>query len=157
MLQKGKATPQIQEWYDKLAPVVQEAREMLKDLKPEKLVRRSGCEQDEGGDFRLDFFWQTYIVDGEDFGVRWAESGKETPTFIASLILTYLVTADGTTPSARWIGFRELPDGMFYAQAFEGYSGGRLVRELGRGLWAGLRSGPRPNAAVLTRTDSDPP
>jgi rhamnopyranosyl-N-acetylglucosaminyl-diphospho-decaprenol beta-1,3/1,4-galactofuranosyltransferase len=25
----------------------------------------------------------------------------------------------------------------------------RLTRELGRGLWAGLRAGPRPNAAVL--------
>ncbi|GAA4615908.1 glycosyltransferase [Actinoallomurus liliacearum] len=31
-----------------------------------------------------------------------------------------------------------------------------LVRDLGRGLWAGLRSGPRPNEAVLTDTDSVP-
>ncbi|MEV5705971.1 glycosyltransferase [Actinoallomurus sp. NPDC052274] len=31
-----------------------------------------------------------------------------------------------------------------------------LVRDLGRGLWAGLRSGPRPNEAVLTDTDSAP-
>ncbi|WP_308206929.1 glycosyltransferase [Actinoallomurus rhizosphaericola] len=31
-----------------------------------------------------------------------------------------------------------------------------LVRDLGRGLWAGLRSGPRPNDAVLTDTDSEP-
>ena len=49
MLQEGNPTPQVQEWYDKLAPVVQEARETLKDLTPEKLVLRSGCERDEGG------------------------------------------------------------------------------------------------------------
>jgi GT2 family glycosyltransferase len=34
---------------------------------------------------------------------------------------------------------------------------GRLARELGRGVWAGMRSGPRPNADVLTCTRSDPP
>jgi GT2 family glycosyltransferase len=32
-----------------------------------------------------------------------------------------------------------------------------LARELGRGLWAGVRTGPRPNADVLTRRHSDPP
>jgi hypothetical protein len=136
MLQKGSPTPQIQEWYDKLAPVVQEARETLKALKPEKLALRSGCEQDADGDFRLGFFWQQYVIDGGDFGVRRADSGKETPSFIASLILTYMVIADGTTPSGRWIGFRELPDGMFYVQAFQGYSGGRLVREIEGGIEA---------------------
>jgi hypothetical protein len=141
MLQKGNPTPQIQEWYDKLAPVVQEARETLKALTPEKLVLRSGCQRDEDGNYRLDFFWQTYLIDGEGFGVRWADSGKETPSFIASLVLTYLVTADGTTPSGRWIGFRELPEGLFYVRAFEGYSGGRLVRELQGGVDAFRRGG----------------
>lgn len=136
MLQKGSPTPQLQEWYDKLAPVVQEARETLKALEPEKLVLRSGCERDADGDFRLDFFWRQYVIDGGDFGVRRADSGEETPSFIASLILTYLVTADGATPSGRWIGFRELPDGMFYVQAFRGYSGGRLVREIEGGVEA---------------------
>jgi GT2 family glycosyltransferase len=33
----------------------------------------------------------------------------------------------------------------------------RLVRELGRGLWAGLRAGPRPNSVVLTGRGSGPP
>ena len=56
----------------------------------------------------------------------------ETPTeFTQALILTYLVTADGTPPSGRWIAYRDLPDGMFYAQAFRGYAENRLARELG--------------------------
>ncbi|MFN2167538.1 MAG: DUF3786 domain-containing protein, partial [Anaerolineae bacterium] len=38
------------------------------------------------------------------------------------------------------IGFRELPEGMFYVQAFEGYSGKRLVRELPEGIAAFRRA-----------------
>ncbi len=134
MLQKGESTPQLQQWFDRLAPVVEEARETLRRLKPGKLVLRSGCEQDEEGNFCLTFFWREYIISADDFAVRRADTNDEQPSFIQSLILTYLVTADGTTPSSRWIGFRELPDGMFYVQAFQGYTGGRLVRELGGGI-----------------------
>lgn len=140
MLQKTKPTPQIQEWYDKLAPVVREAREKLRQVKPGKLALRSGCERDADGNLRLTFLWQEYVVSGDDFTVRWAGSGDEAPSFFQSLILTYLVTADGTTPSSRWIGFRDLPDGMFYVRAFQGYTGGRLVRELEGGIEAVRRA-----------------
>ena len=134
MLQQGKPTPQLEQWFDKLAPVVAEARTALCALEPDKLMLRSGCERDEDGDFRLPFFWQEYFISAADFTVRRADTGEESPSFIQSLILTYLVIADGTTPSSRWIGFRELPDGMFYAQAFQSYTGGRLVRELRGGI-----------------------
>ena len=140
MLQKGEPTPQLQQWFDRLAPVVEEARATLRRLKPGKLVLRSGCEQDEDGSFRLTFFWREYVISAGDFTVRRASTGEELPSFTQSLILTYLVTADGTTPSSRWIGFRDLPDGMFYVQAFQGYSGGRLVRELG-GFAASVQPG----------------
>lgn len=140
MLQRGKPTPQIQEWYDKLAPVVKEAQAALREVKPGKLVLRSGCEQDADGNFCLSFFWREYVVTGDDFVVRRADTGEEVSSFTKSLILTYLVTADGTTPSSRWIGFRELPSGMFYAQAFQGYSGDRLVREMEGGA-AAFRQG----------------
>jgi hypothetical protein len=103
-----------------------------------KLVLRSGCEQDGDSDFRLTFFWQEYVISGKDFTVRRAATGEACSSFTQSLILTYLATADGTTPSSRWVGFRELPDGMFYVQAFQGYTGARLVRELQGGL-AGFR------------------
>jgi hypothetical protein len=140
MLQPGQPTPQLQEWYDKLAPVVEGARETLRQVKPGKLVLRSGCERDADGNFRLAFFWREYVVSASDFTVRRADTGEEVSSFIQSLILTYLATADGTTPSSRWIGFRELPDGMFYAQAFQGYSGNRLVRELQGGVEAFRRA-----------------
>jgi len=140
MLQSGKPIPQIQEWFDKLAPVVKEARATLQTLKPGKLVMYSGCEEDTDGNFRLTFFWQEYVISGDDFTVRRADTGEEPSSFIKSLILTYLVTADGTTPSGRWIGFRELPDGMFYVQAFQSYAGARLVRELEGGPGGGIEA-----------------
>ncbi len=140
MLQKGESTPQLRQWLDRLAPVVEEARETLGRVKPGKLALRSGCERDDDGNFCLAFFWQEYVVAGRDFVVRRADTGEEVPSFFQSLILTYLVTADGTTPSSRWIGFRDLPDGMFYVQAFQGYTGGRLVRELEGGLEAFRRA-----------------
>lgn len=143
MLQQSKPTPKLQEWYDKLAPVVEEARATLSQVKPGKLVLRSGCKQDADGDFRLSFFWHEYVISGDDFAVRRADTGDEMPSFIQSIILTYLATADGTTPSSRWIGFRELPAGMFYAQAFQGYSGGRLVRELEGSIEAFRRAAER--------------
>lgn len=134
MLQQGKSTPQLEQWFDKLAPVVEEARATLRSLKPGKLAMYSGCEQDTDGNFCLAFFWQEYVISSDDFIVRRADTGVETSSFTQSLILTYLAAADGTTPSSRWIGFRDLPDGMFYVQAFQGYTGARLIRELSGGI-----------------------
>jgi hypothetical protein len=47
------------------------------------------------------------------------------------MLLYYLVTADGAALADRWIGYRELPDGAFYANAFQGYSGNRLAHIFG--------------------------
>jgi len=143
MLYRANNTAVVQQWYDRLAPVVEEARATLRRVEPGKLVLRSGCEQDEDGDFRLAFFWQEYVVAKRDFTVRRADAGEEPSSFTQSLILTYLATADGTTPSSRWVGFRDLPDGLFYAQAFQGYTGGRLVRELEGGIEAFRRAAGR--------------
>ncbi len=146
MLQKGESTPQLKQWLDRLAPVVAGARATLREVTPGKLALRSGCTQDDDGSFRLTFFWTDYVISGGDFTVRRAGTDargleRSAPSsFTQSLILTYLATADGTTPSSRWIGFRELPAGMFYVQAFQGYSGGRLVRELKGGIAAFRRA-----------------
>ena len=47
------------------------------------------------------------------------------------MLLYYLREADGTPMADRWIGYRELPGGSFYSQAFQGYSGDRLARTFG--------------------------
>lgn len=130
MLEDTPSTPQLKEWIDRLAPVVQEAQERLRERKPGKLVMYSGCQQDADGNYRLRFFSEEYVVSSQDFSVQRAADEESPSTFVQSLILSYLVTADGATPSGRWIGFRDLPGAMFYVQAFRGYTGIRLVREL---------------------------
>lgn len=141
MLRQGGHPVGLQEWFDKLAPRVAEARQLLGQVVPSRLVMYSGCTQEDDGAFRLAFFWREYVISPPDFIVRRADTGEELSSFLQALILTYLVAADGTTPSSRWIAFRELPDGMFYAQAFRGYAEDRMVRELGDGGLDAFRRG----------------
>ena len=140
MLRNANKTPQLKEWIDRLAPVVEQAQDVLQQRRPSKLVMYTGCQQDANGDFQLRFFWEDYVISSDDFTVRRAQDGEEPSSFVQSLILSYLVTADGTTPSRRWIGFRELPEGMFYVQAFRGYTGIRLVRQMDGGIEAFRRA-----------------
>jgi len=71
---------------------------------------------------------------GNGLSIRWPDldvqnvQGELISTFDTAMIMYYLHTADGTPMSDRWIGFRELPSGGFYNQAFQGYSGNRLAR-----------------------------
>jgi len=141
LLRPGGHPTGVREWYDRLAPLVAKARQRLREVRPSKLVLRSGCVQEPNGAFRLAFFWRDYLIHPPDFIIRRADAAEEPSSFIQALILTYLVTADGTTPSSRWIAFRGLPDGMFYAQAFRGYAENRLVRELGDWGLEALRQG----------------
>jgi hypothetical protein len=130
-LQKAEPTAQLQDWLTRLVPLAQAARRTLASVSAEKLAMRTGCGRDVDGNFRLALFDEEYIVAPDTFAVTRSATGEDPSPFTQSLILTYLVTADGTTPSGRWVGFRELPNGMFYVRAFQGYSGERLIRELG--------------------------
>ena len=136
MLRATEPTPHMHEWLDRLAPVVQAAQATLRSRGADMVARLSGCARDAEGNLRLTFLGKDYLVTPADFCVRAAADLREVSSFIGSLILTYLANADGAPPAGQWIGFRELPDGMFYVQAFQSYSGGRLVRELQGGLAA---------------------
>jgi hypothetical protein len=134
MLQQTDPSPHLRQWLDRLAPLVEKAQAELSRRDPDMLTRCGGCRRDADGNLHLAMLGKEYLVAIPGFQVRAAGDGKETSSFFSSLILTYLANADGTPPSGTWIGFRDLPDGMFYVQAFQGYSGGRLVRELAGGL-----------------------
>ena len=68
-----------------------------------------------------------YEVDTTDYLVT-RPHGSEVNAFTQSLVLTYLDTADGGPASGRWISFRDLPNGSFYNQAFQGYGPDRLAK-----------------------------
>lgn len=124
---------------DKLLPRIEDARAKLSLLGRDEIVERSGCSLDANGHYRLEFMGRAYAVD-QAFVVRRVDTGDEAATFIQSIILMYLATADGTPPFEHWISFHELPDGQFYEQAFRGYSGEELVRGLNGDLDAFKRA-----------------
>lgn len=56
------------------------------------------------------------------------------PLTMQALVVYHLVTADGFRLQNRWISFAELPGGLFYQQAFQGYTGNELVKIFGQNL-----------------------
>jgi hypothetical protein len=92
----------------------------------------AGCEPTPAG-IGVPFFGKSYLVthpDGEVI-VQARSAGKPAHPSIAIVLLHYLTTADGTRPADRWVTFRELPNGLFYAQAFAGHAEGLLAEKFG--------------------------
>ena len=80
---------------------------------------------------RLTYWGQEVGISWPDLKVRKLSDGSECSVYDAGMLLYYLREADGTPMADRWIGYRELPGGSFYSQAFQGYSGDRLARAYG--------------------------
>jgi hypothetical protein len=76
--------------------------------------------------------WVTH-PDGEVTNVS-VDPPRAAHSTVAILLLHYLLAADGTSPADRWLAFRELPDGLFYAQAFAGHAEGLLAARFGADL-----------------------
>ena len=121
---------QLQPQIDKLASVVKGAQEKLRQIDRAVIADRSGAAIDRDGNLRVEFLRREYVIDHAEWTVKRADDAAVPPAIMQSLILTYLYMSDGRPPIDRWLGFRELPNGLFYAQAFQGYTGAALVRDL---------------------------
>lgn len=113
-------------WVNKLEPKVSALRAELCRQPVEDVVRRSGATLD-GRLLRLAMLFDDFEVDTADYVVSRA-GGTDVDPFIQSVVLTYLDTADGGPASGRWVTFRDLPNGSFYNQAFQGYGPDRLAK-----------------------------
>jgi hypothetical protein len=86
------------------------------------------------------FFGRPHLATHPDGAVRALnpahaeEPPRDAHVSIQIVLLHYLLTADGAPPADRWLAFRELPDGLFYAQAFAGHAEGLLAEKLGTDL-----------------------
>ena len=148
---------QLQPQIDKLAPVVKEAQAKLRHAVPADralVADRSGATLDPDGNLRVEFLRREYVIDQAEWTVKRTDDEAAPPSLVQSLILTYLYTADGTLPIDRWMGFRELPNGLFYAQAFQGYTGAVLVRDLDGDIAAFKRASEKLQGAALAMGDA---
>lgn len=76
--------------------------------------------------------WQTAVtIAAPEFVVCDAETGEALDPLTQALVAYYLHTADGILPTNHWIAFTELPNGRFYTQAFQGYTGRELAQMYG--------------------------
>ena len=122
---------------------------------PARCAERAGCTATAEG-VLVPFFGTRYLVshpggsvatslpvggdsEGPDPGAESATGrGKSAHVSIAILLLHYLLTADAAPEAGRWETFRELPDGLFYAQAFAAHAEAPLAA-----IWPQARAAAR--------------
>jgi hypothetical protein len=121
-----------------LADRVTELRMALQNRDPAILADHSGATYfptgSGVGEFRLSVWGCATSLIFPGLVAFDANTGDELPTYLQALILYYFTTCDGKHPEGRWISFSELPDGRFYNQAFQGYTGKELARAFGDDL-----------------------
>jgi hypothetical protein len=96
---------------------------------------RAGCTYSSEG-AAVPFFGLPHVV-AHPSGEVTVHQGATTRPAHASIVIVllhYLLTADGARPADRWVAFRELPDGLFYAQAFAGHAEELLAQKYGADL-----------------------
>lgn len=123
---------------DKLALRAAELRAGLQGSIPRTLASHTASlfqETGSGfGEFHLQLWRREIILTYPDLQVLDASSRTELSVFDQTMVLYYFHTCDGTPMAASWIAFSELPDGRFYSQAFQGYTGRELVNAFGNDL-----------------------
>jgi hypothetical protein len=125
-------------WLDYSLPVMEGIRDELASADPVVLAARTGTvfhKAERGrGQFELSYIGTKYLISYPEFEARDAEKGEECWAGLRFLFLHYFHKADGAPIAHRWIAYRELPDGMFYFHAFQGYTGTRLIKAFANDL-----------------------
>jgi hypothetical protein len=119
-----------QAWEESMTRRLEDLRRVLRDRNLTHLATLTGSRLHEET-LELDYWNRTIQVAWPALTASFADNGDPCSTFDNAMLMYYLSTADGTPLADRWIGFRELPDGAFYNQAFQGYSGNLLALRFG--------------------------
>jgi hypothetical protein len=114
---------------EKMIEKVVTLRAPLRERDPRELAARCGIEFSQGV-LHVKFYGEPHLIAFPDLTVRVEATNKPCGLNRTAMFLYYLQTADGTPLTGKWIAFRELPGGMFYHQAYQGYSGDRLAKAI---------------------------
>jgi hypothetical protein len=111
---------------------VDEIRRNLRGKRPESLATRTGAlytpKGDSGGEFHLPFWSREVVLSFPDFAGKYNDTGDAINTFDLTMLAYYFDVSDGAPVANEWIAFNQIPGGLFYAQAFQGYSGDELAK-----------------------------
>jgi hypothetical protein len=118
--------------FDRFARRVNELKEDLSQKKPSYLAAATSAEfhpkDSDKGEFSLLLWGNEVCLSYPGFSAQDRRTGNLLSQMDLVMLLYYFNTSDGTAKTGRWISFSELPDGKFYNQAFQGYTGQRLAR-----------------------------
>jgi hypothetical protein len=106
------------------------AQAALRDADPGRVAALSGARlerRDGAAVFVVRLLDLTVEMTHPGLALRRAD-GAPSPEWQRHLLTYYLAMADGAQPAGTWAALRDLPDGMFYQKAYDGYTGGDLVR-----------------------------
>jgi hypothetical protein len=114
---------------------VDEIRRKLKEKNPERMALNTGAIYtplgETSGKFKLAFWSREVTIRFPDFTGIYTGTGESINTFELTMLAYYFDVSDGTPLSGEWIAFNQIPGGMFYAQAFQGYTGNELAKAFG--------------------------
>jgi hypothetical protein len=115
-----------------LASRVDELREALQGVPVNLLAERTGASYQAlgpgRGEIRLSLFDTPVLVTYPGLVGFDAKKDDELPLPFQAVLAYYFHTSDGAPVTGRWVSFADLPDGRIYNQAFQGYSGEKLVK-----------------------------
>ncbi len=119
-----------QAWQESMLRQNDALRSQVRSRAPQILADRCGGTY-HNQQVLISYWGRPVSLSWPELSARYEPDGPELVVFDTAMLLYYLVTADGSGMADRWIGYRELPDGAFYANAFQGYSGNRLAHSFG--------------------------
>ncbi len=119
-----------QAWQTSMLQQLDRLRADIRLIQPGRLAANCGASLIDQ-QIRLAYWGEQVAISWPALKARRVSDGVDCPVYDEGMLLYYLRQADGTPMADRWIGYRELPGGSFYSQAFQGYSGDRLARAFG--------------------------
>jgi hypothetical protein len=102
-------------------------RAALSNADPARVAQLSGAQQTLDRQLALAFWGRSIRISSPEWVAYPEGSDQPLSSFDQALLLYYLTTADGEPLNQEWISFSDLPDGRFYNQAFQGYTGKELA------------------------------
>jgi hypothetical protein len=140
-----------------LARRIEDLYAKLRIADPNKLAKNTGATYvavDDGhGEFLLSLWSQEIRFSFPDFQGSDLRTGQPLGLLDEAMLAYYFTISDGTLPEGQWIAFSELPDGNFYAQAFQGYTGNKLLKTFGEDIESFSRAAVETNGRRVNFAD----
>lgn len=133
-----------------LAVYAASLRRELAPIPPERLALRVAADMPTASTLSLVFWGEEVWTTHPELVWRTAD-GRPLGDLAQALLLHHLARSDGTKPTGRWIAFADLPDGLFYNRAFNGYTAAVLARRFGDDVVAFIGSAERMPSRLTER------